>query len=377
MWVAGLSEELITCATENLRTKIQAYISYLCVMDAKQQKIAAFDADGVGVANGQYFGLPFTYEESRLVLFPVPWEVTVSYRAGTAKGPKAMLEASTQIDLYDNDNPNGWHAGIFTMKEKPSMYKRNNELRKKAATYIRSLEQGKNMELSSIPEEINSACETMNDYVYAQGKKILGDNKIPALVGGDHSTPLGLMRALGEAHGGFGILQIDAHADLRDAYEGFTYSHASIMFNALQIDNVKKLVQVGIRDYCHAELQVMDNSNRRVVTYFNDEIKRAGYSGMTWADITSRIVEELPQKVYISFDIDGLHQVYCPDTGTPVPGGLEFEQAVHLINEVVNSGRTIIGFDLVEVAPGENEWNAIVGARMLYKMCNLALKSRG
>lgn len=348
---------------------------YLCSMSTKQEKIAAFDADGVGVANGQYFGLPFTYAESQLVLFPVPWEVTVSYRAGTAKGPKAMLEASTQIDLYDNDNPNGWHAGIFTMKEKPSLYKRNNELRKKAATYIKGLEQGKNMELSSIPEEINGACEIMNTYVYEQGKKILSDNKMPALVGGDHSTPLGLMRALGEAHGGFGILQIDAHADLRDAYEGFTYSHASIMFNALQIDHVKKLVQVGIRDYCHAELQVMDNSNRRVVTYFNDEIKRAGYSGMTWADITSRIVEELPQKVYISFDIDGLDQVYCPDTGTPVPGGLEFEQAVHLIHEVVNSGRTIIGFDLVEVAPGENEWNAIVGARMLYKMCNLALKS--
>ncbi len=346
-------------------------------MDQKLQKIASFDANGVGVGNGQYFGLPFTYDESAVVIFPVPWEVTVSYRAGTAKGPKAMLEASTQIDLYDHDNPNGWHAGIFTQQAKPSMYKRNAELRKKAANYIKHLEQGKDMSISGIPEEINDACILMNDHVYATAKKILADQKIPALVGGDHSTPLGLIKALGEAHGGFGILQIDAHCDLRDAYEGFTYSHASIMFNALKNDQVKKLVQVGIRDYCDAELQVIDGSDRRVVTYFNDEIQRAAFTGMTWADICSRIVEELPKKVYISFDIDGLQQVYCPNTGTPVPGGLSYEQAVYLLNEVVNSGRSIIGFDLVEVAPCDDDWDAIVGARMLYKMCNIALKSRG
>lgn len=341
----------------------------------KQEKIAGFDANGVGVANDQYFGLPFTYEESELVLFPVPWEVTVSYRPGTAKGPKAMLDASTQIDLYDNDNPNGWHKGIFTQKAPASLAKKNTELRKQAATYIKGLEKGKNMELSGIPETINAACESMKAHVYQTAKKILDDNKIPGLVGGDHSTPLGLMEALAEKHGGFGILQIDAHADLRDAYEGFTYSHASIMFNALRIDNMKKLVQVGIRDLCDAELQLIDNSDRRVVTYFNHEIKSAAYSGMTWADICSRIVEELPKKVYISFDIDGLLHAYCPNTGTPVPGGLEFEQAVFLIREVVRSGRQIIGFDLVEVAPGEDDWDAIVGARMLYKLCNLALIS--
>ncbi len=346
-------------------------------MDDKQQKIASFDANGVGVGNGQYFGLPFSYAESALVIFPVPWEVTVSYRTGTAKGPKAMLEASTQIDLYDHDNPNGWHAGIFTQKPKPSMQKRSAELRKKAAAYIKGLEQGKDMSLSGVPEEIHAGSEQMNAYVYQTAKSILADQKIPALLGGDHSTPLGLMQALGEQHGGFGILQIDAHCDLRDAYEGFTYSHASIMYNALKHEQVKKLVQVGIRDYCDAELQVIDQSDRRVVTYFNDEIKRAGFTGMTWADICSRIVEELPKKVYISFDIDGLMQTYCPNTGTPVPGGLDYEQAVYLLKAVVESGRTIIGFDLVEVAPGEDDWDAIVGARLLYKMCNLALLSQG
>jgi agmatinase len=345
-------------------------------MNSKTEKIASFNANGVGVANNQLFGLPFTYEESELVLFSAPWEVTVSYRAGAAKGPDAMLKASTQIDLYDNDNPNGWHNGIFTKKISSTIKKQNTELRKKAATYIKSLEKGKVVNAETLLEEINTASEKLNEYVYKEAKAILDDNKIPALVGGDHSTPLGLMKALGEKHGGFGILQIDAHADLRNAYEGFTYSHASIMFNALGNENIKKIVQVGVRDICDDEVTLINESERRVVTFYNHEIKNAMYNGIHWTAICRHIVEELPKNVYISFDIDGLDQRYCPNTGTPVPGGLEYEQAVYLLNEIITSGRTIIGFDLVEVAPGVDEWDAIVGARMLYKMCNLALKSK-
>ena len=345
-------------------------------MDSKTEKIAAFNANGVGVANNQLFGLPFTYEESELVLFSAPWEVTVSYRAGTAKGPDAMLKASTQIDLYDNDNPNGWHNGIFTKKSSATIKKKNTEVRKKAAAHIKALEKGKSVNADELIAEINTECEKMNAYVYNEATAILADGKIPALIGGDHSTPLGLIKALGEKHGGFGILQIDAHADLRDAYEGFTYSHASIMFNALQNEQVKKLVQVGVRDICDDEINLINGSNRRVVTYFNHEIKDAVFNGINWTAICRQIVEELPKKVYISFDIDGLDQRYCPNTGTPVPGGLAYEQAVYLLNEIITSGREIIGFDLVEVAPGDDEWDAIVGARMLYKMCNLALKSK-
>ena len=341
----------------------------------KQEKVQAFNASGVGVANHQFFGLPFNYEESDLVLFPVPWEVTVSYRAGTAKGADAMLNASTQIDLYDPDHHNGWHQGIFTKKSSSTIKKKNTELRKKAAAHIAALEKGKHDDSAALLDQVNKECEKLRKYVYGEAKQILNDNKIPGLVGGDHSTPLGLMEALGEKHGGFGILQIDAHADLRNAYEGFTYSHASIMFNALQIENVKKLVQVGVRDICDDEIDLINNSDRRVVTYFNHELKNAQYNGIQWSIICRQIIEELPKNVYVSFDIDGLDVKLCPNTGTPVPGGLEFEQAVYLINEIITSGRTIIGFDLVEVAPGKDEWDAIVGARMLYKLCNLALKS--
>ena len=342
---------------------------------SKSEKIAAFDASGVGVSNNQLFGLPFTYDESELILFSVPWEATVSYRDGTAKGPEAILKASTQVDLYDNDNPNGWHAGIFTTKFSASLKKKNGEIRKIASTYIRSLEKGKEINTATVLDTVNAACEKMNKQVKTEASKILNDNKIPGLIGGDHSTPLGLMEALSEKHGGFGILQIDAHADLRESYEGFTYSHASIMFNALKIENVKKLVQVGVRDICDDEINIIDNSDRRIVTFFDHEIKNALFNGIQWSAICRQIVEELPKNVYISFDIDGLVQTFCPNTGTPVPGGLQYEQAIYLLNEIIISGRKIIGFDIVEVAPGDDEWDAIVGARLLYKLCNLALKS--
>ena len=341
----------------------------------KLSKIESFNASGVGVANNQIFGLPFNYDESELILFSVPWEATVSYREGTAKGPEAITKASTQIDLYDHDYPNGWHAGIHTNKFPTSLKKKNGEIRKLSSAYIKSLEKGKAVNSETVLTAVNEACEKMNKYVKAEAVKILNDNKIPGLIGGDHSTPLGLMEALGEKHGGFGILQIDAHADLRDAYEGFTWSHASIMFNALKIEQVKKIVQVGVRDICDDEINLIDNSERRVVTFFNHELKNAMYNGIHWTLICRQIIDELPKNVYVSFDIDGLDQTYCPNTGTPVPGGLQYEQAVYLINEIITSGRKIIGFDLVEVAPGADEWDAIVGARMLYKLCNLALKS--
>ena len=171
-------------------------------------------------------------------------------------------------------------------------------------------------------------------------------------------------------------MQIDAHADLRDAYEGFEFSHASIMFNALKIKQIKKLVQAGIRDYCEAEVDVIRRSKNRVVTFFDRDIKRDLYRGKTVASVHQTIVKHLPKKVYISFDIDGLDPVLCPHTGTPVPGGFQFEEALHLVQQVAESGRTIIGFDINEVSPREDEWDANVGARLLFRMVNIMAKSQ-
>ncbi len=224
-------------------------------------------------------------------------------------------------------------------------------------------------------KDINEACEEMVNWTKAQCRQILADGKRLALLGGDHSTPLGYIHALAEKHEKFGILQIDAHADLRVAYEGFTYSHASIMYNALQTGQVQKLVQVGIRDYCQSENEMIQNSNGRIVTFFDRELKSARYRGKSWEAQCEEIVSQLPDKVYLSFDIDGLDPKLCPNTGTPVAGGFEVEEVLFLLEKVMESGKEIIGLDLNEVAPGEDEWDANVGARLLYKLCNIMAAS--
>jgi agmatinase len=208
--------------------------------------------------------------------------------------------------------------------------------------------------------------------VYQQSKTLLEKDKLVAVLGGDHSTPFGLIKALGEKHGSFGILQIDAHCDLRKKYEDFVYSHASVMYNVLnEIPALSKLVQVGVRDYCEEEWNYICNSNFRVITYFDKLIKERLFEGQSWKDIADEIINQLPQKVYISFDIDGLDQKLCPSTGTPVPGGFESEEIIYLIKKIKESGKELIGFDLVEIGVGETDWDSNVGARILWRLCNL------
>jgi agmatinase len=344
----------------------------------KAALIAQFDANGPGVS-GNLFGLPFTPATAEVVIIPVPWEVTVSYHSGTAKGPHAVLEASSQVDLALKEIPEAWQLGISMLPFPADMYEESEKLRDLSLRHIRTLESGEKPEPNNpITPKINEASENLNIYVRSTAQQWLKEKKIVGLLGGDHSTPLGLLRALSEQYDRFGILQIDAHADLRKAYEGFTYSHASVMFNALKIPAVGRLVQVGIRDYCDEELKVMERSMGRVITYFDEDLKEQLYLGKTWENICERIINDLPAQVYISFDIDGLNPTLCPGTGTPVAGGLEFEQAVYLLKKLARSGRKIIGFDLSEVAPTPgNDWDANVGARLLYQLCNWTAVSQG
>lgn len=344
----------------------------------KNELIAQFDPNGPGVA-GNLFGLPFTPATAEVVIIPVPWEVTVSYHSGTARGPLAVLEASSQVDLALKEIPDAWQLGISILPFPADMHEESEKLRDLSGRHIRALESGeKLLPGNPITTKINEASENLNIYVKSTAQKWLKEKKIVGLLGGDHSTPLGLLRALGEQYDRFGILQIDAHADLRKAYEGFTYSHASIMFNALKLPSIGRLVQVGVRDYCDEELKVIERSMGRVITYFDEDVKAQLYEGKSWENICDRIIQDLPQHIYISFDIDGLNPKLCPNTGTPVTGGLEFEQAIYLIKKLVRSGRKIIGFDLSEVAPApDNDWDANVGARLLYQLCNWAAVSHG
>ncbi|MBS1590460.1 MAG: arginase family protein, partial [Bacteroidetes bacterium] len=217
----------------------------------------------------------------------------------------------------------------------------------------------------------------LHNWVHEMTSRLLREGKKVGLIGGDHSTPLGFIKALSEVHDSFGVLQVDAHADLRNAYEGFIYSHASIMYNVLhEFPQVSKLVQVGTRDYCDEEVEMIAQSNGRISTYFDHQIKERQFEGETWKSICEEIVSKLPQKVYISFDIDGLDPKLCPNTGTPVPGGFELEQVFYLFKTLIKSGRQLIGFDLNEVSTGQNTGDcidSIVGARALYKLCNFMM----
>jgi agmatinase len=201
-------------------------------------------------------------------------------------------------------------------------------------------------------------------------------------LGGDHASPFGLIEELAKRHRGMGVLQIDAHMDLREAFEGFAFSHASIYHNVMtRIPGVARLVQVGIRDFGSRERAFAENSMSRVKVFYDQAIRDrqfAGGANASWGAICKDIVAALPKEVYISFDIDGLSPDHCPNTGTPVPGGLSFPEVCHLFETLAKSGRRIVGFDLVEVAPGPNgeDWNANVGARVLYKMLGATLKSR-
>lgn len=328
--------------------------------------MSKFAPSGVGV-KGTLFGFPYQSDEAELIIVPMPWDVTVSYGGGTSNGPESVKEASSQLDfsIYGMDQP--WLVKTF-MEQNQEVLTSSRQFRELAKDIIRRLESDQSVAIHEI-EKINKACEEMINTGYTKARDIINSGKVAAFLGGDHSTPLGLIRALSEKES-FGILQIDAHMDLRKAYEGFTFSHASIMYNAIQEDGVISITQVGIRDFCEEETQFVAGSVKPVHVFYDDQVKAGLMQGQTWDSWVRKIIDTLPDQVYISFDIDGLQPHLCPNTGTPVPGGLSFEEADYLLRSVVKSGKKIVGFDLSEVSPGDHdEWDANVGARVLYRLC--------
>lgn len=339
-----------------------------------------FDPDAVGNPNHNIFGLPFTEEDAQLVILPVPWEVSVSYSAGTARAPENIFRASYQVDLTDQDYGDAWRQGIFMREVNQAILQKSDYLRKEAELYINYISGGELVEdnkfMGRVLKELNEGSSFLNDWVYEQALELLQTKKLVGLLGGDHSTPLGFLKAIASKYPEFGVLQVDAHADLRKAYEDLTYSHASIMYNALtEIPQIVKLVQIGTRDYSSGELEFIQNSDGRVITFTDKYIREQAYEGSLWAETVQEIIAQLPQNVYISFDIDGLDPKLCPNTGTPVSGGFETQQVYYLFRKIHESGRRIIGFDLNEVGVSQNEWDENVGARVLFKLCNLLIAS--
>lgn len=336
-----------------------------------------FDHRGAAARGDGIFGLPCSLEEARIVLLPVPWEATVSYGGGTAEGPSAILKASTQVDLYDRELGSLYRAPVAMLPESKEVRTWNAEAKEHA---LKVMEKGfADASNTKHADAVNALGDKVAGFVYEQTRKILADGKIPGLVGGEHSTPLGAIRACAEEHGKIGVLHFDAHCDLRLAFEDLAHSHASIMRHVSEeIPGVAKLVQVGVRDFCREEMEVIERSKGRIQTFFDEDNWKRLFSGTPWAEICGEIVGALPDKVYISFDIDALDPSLCPHTGTPVAGGLTWNQAIFLIKAVAKAGKKIVGFDLVEVAPGPGgEWDANVGVRLLFKLCGWTLKSQG
>jgi len=335
-----------------------------------------FNPNAASNPTNNIYGFPTTEEDARLVILPVPWEVTVSYNAGTARASEHIQKASMQVDIFDLDYPDTWKKGFYMRPADKKILMKSDYLRKEAELYIAYISRGEDLKKNSFMckslKDINEGGAFLNEWVYEQTKGLMNRNKLVALLGGDHSISLGYFKAIAEQHGDFGILQIDAHCDLRKCYEDFDYSHASIMYNALEeIPQISKLVQVGVRDYSESEWEYVKASNNRVVTFFDKDIKRKQFEGGNWKHIVEDIVNQLPQKIFLSFDIDGLDPKLCPSSGTPVHGGFETEAVYYLLRKMLDSGRQLLGFDLVEVGTGENDWDSNVGARVLLKLCNL------
>jgi agmatinase len=337
--------------------------------------MVAFDPSAAAAPDSGVFGLPHDEHEAAIVLIPVPFAATVSYGGGAERGPSAILAASRQVDLYDHQFGRAYELGIHMLEPDPILSVMHEQTRDLCAPIV--------ARGGSLPEDaesigaIDAAGELVNAIAHGTAQQLFAAGKIVGVVGGDHSVPFGAIRAAAAAFPGLGVLHVDAHADLRVAYEGFRWSHASIFHNVLEeVNGVARLVQVGIRDFSEDELRTIHGSQGRIVTHFDQEWRRRQFCGVTFDALCQEVLAALPHHVWLSIDIDGLDPALCPSTGTPVPGGLSFAELAHLLGVVVASGRRVVGFDLVEVAPGAGEWDANVGARVLYKLCGAALASR-
>lgn len=312
------------------------------------------------------------------MLVPVPFDATVSYGAGAADGPAAILRASHQVELYDVQTGRPYDQGIHMLPIPADIRAKSVAARRLAGPWIEAGGGAGKPEDSEVLDGVDALCEEVHESVYQNVVDVLAEARLPGVVGGDHSVAFGAIRAVAERYSGVGILQIDAHADLRVRYEGFRHSHASIMDNVLKnAPGVARLVTVGIRDLCESEARYSAGDSR-VVQHHDSVWRRRLAGGETLDSLVGEAVDALPQDVYVSFDIDGLDPSLCPGTGTPVPGGLQFHEARCLLQSLAESGRRIVGFDLCEVAPGPagDEWDGNVGARILYSLIGFALLSR-
>ncbi len=276
------------------------------------------------------------FDSSRIVIFPIPYEHTVSYGGGTKNGPAAILEASHYVEFYDEETGREVHRehGIATIE--PLRFNKKNQ-------------------------------EAILEIIYQTAKKLLQENKFVISLGGEHTISQALIAAYAEQHPGLSVLQIDAHSDLRDEYQGNKYSHASVMARVCEFVDPKRLVQVGIRAQAIEEAQAIREYN--ITTLYAHEIRSGKYTKILryWDDLA---IEHLTDHVYLTFDVDGFDPSIMPATGTPEPNGLLWHETLTLLRKL-GQRKNVVGCDIVELAPIKGLHHPdLTAAKLASKMLN-------
>lgn len=279
-----------------------------------------------------FFGLPeefSTYEKSQAVIIPAPYEYTVSYGKGTKNGPKAVREASQQVELFDDElwiEP--YKIGIFSADD-----------------------------VKTAP--VSEKTEKPFQEIYEAVKPIVESGKFPIVIGGEHSVSIGAVRACLDRYPNLSILQVDAHADLRQSYEGNPYSHASVSYHLYKMMKQPKLTSVGVRNISTEEVEWMESESPDISIYWARHKSRWNFT---------EIINTLSDNVYLTIDVDGLDGSIMPSTGTPEPGGMDWYELMELIKQVCVR-KNVVGADIVELAPiSKLHAPDFLVAKLLYKL---------
>ena len=329
---------------------------------------------------GYYFRDAMEAQDAEIVLVSAPWAVTSAAGQGPAYTPDAIIDASTSVSLYDALSEVSIEGKVATAEVDYDLQESSLQLGGDAAKIVSHIEDGGTLSGDYFIRKVNRINIGFRDMHRSVGKRVFrfaDKGKIVGVVGGDHSVTLGAVRSISSVYPDMGVLFIDGHCDLRQSGKIFAYSHLSIARNIIdEVPQVSKMVQVGARDMSREEVEFA-HSHPKIELFGHEAMARSLYSGESWSSICDKVVAELPNDVYISFDIDALSPECCPNTKRPVAGGMSFDQAALLINRVAELGRRIIGFDLTEIVPvSEGSIDATIGARMLVKLCASALKSK-
>ena len=306
----------------------------------------------------------FGMNASSIFIYSVPWDVTVTYRSGSHQSPGFIQESMAQLD---DQHPFSTESIQLTfLPVNSSIVGLQHEYKKVSSLIIDALNHQKNLTSRHQQQlaEINRAsCElnqlVLNDIHHHRSSPVI-------LCGGEHGVGVGYVASLSRQFDSFSILHIDAHMDCRVQYFGYDYSHASVMTHYANHSAVSGITQVGIRDYASVETQFQAESDTEFHVFTDYWLHQQLFHGKCWHDVCQQILGTLSDRVFISLDVDGLMAYLCPATGTPVPGGLSYNQLVYLLEQVSKTKR-LVGAELVEVnSSSASDWNADVGARLLF-----------